>query len=56
MTNTAMPIRPIRTEQDHRSAVARIEQIIGALPGSPESDELDILATLVDAYEAKQHN
>lgn len=50
-----MQIRPIRTEEDHRAAIARIERLIGALPGTAEGDELDVLATLVDAYEAKHH-
>lgn len=50
-----MRIRPIRTEDDHDSAVARIAELIGAKPGTAEGEELDILATLVDAYEAKHH-
>ena len=55
MTRAGMQIRPIKTEQDHRAAVARIEELMGALPDTPEGDELDVLATLVDAYEAKHH-
>jgi HTH-type transcriptional regulator / antitoxin HigA len=50
-----MQIRPIKTEQDHRAAIARIEEILNAAPDTPEGDELDVLATLVDAYEAKHH-
>lgn len=50
-----MLIHPIRTEADHASAVARIAELMGAEPGSAEGEELDILATLVDAYEAKHH-
>ena len=50
-----MQIHPIRTEADHDSAVARIAQLIGAKPDTAEGEELDILATLVDAYEAKHH-
>src|SRR5271154_4972709 len=50
-----MQIHPIRTEQDHRAAVARIAELMGAAPGSAEGDELDVLATLADAYEAKHH-
>ena len=53
MTKTAMPIHPVRTREDHRAAVARIEVLMNAPAGSPEADELDILATLVDAFEAK---
>ena len=55
MTKAGMQIRPIRTEQDHRVAVARIEKLMSAAPDTPEGDELDVLATLVDAYEAKHH-
>jgi HTH-type transcriptional regulator/antitoxin HigA len=50
-----MQIRPIRTERDHERAVARISELMSARPGTPEGDELDVLATLVDAYEAKHH-
>ena len=50
-----MQIHPIRTEADYDSAVARIAELIGARPDTPEGEELDILATLVDAYEAKHH-
>ena len=53
MTKTGMQIRPIRTEQDHRAAVARIEKLMSAAPDTPEGDELDVLSTLVDAYEAR---
>ena len=35
--------------------MARIEALMSAAPGTPEGDELDVLATLVDAYEAKHH-
>lgn len=55
MTKAGMGIHPVRTEGEHRAAVARIEQLIGAVPDSPEGDELDVLATLVDAYEARYH-
>jgi HTH-type transcriptional regulator/antitoxin HigA len=55
MTSTGIRIHPIRTESDHERAVARIAELMGASPGSPEGDELDVLATLVDAYEAKHH-
>jgi HTH-type transcriptional regulator / antitoxin HigA len=55
MTRAAMQIRPIKNEQDHREAVARIEQLMSAASGSAEADELDVLATLVDVYESKHH-
>lgn len=50
-----MRIKPIRTERDHEAAVARIAKIFTAKPGTPEFDELDVLATLVDAYEREHH-
>jgi len=50
-----MQIHPIRTEADHDLAVTRIAELIGAEPNTAEGEELDILATLVDAYEAKHH-
>lgn len=48
-----MTIRPIRNNSDHESALKRIQALLPAKPGTDEGDELDILATLVDAYEAK---
>ena len=44
-------IKPICTETDCRQVLTRIEAISDAAPGSPEFDELDILGTLVCAYE-----
>lgn len=49
----AATIRPIRNDADYRAAVARIEGLMDARPGSREADELDVLATLVDKYEAQ---
>jgi HTH-type transcriptional regulator / antitoxin HigA len=48
-----MEIHPIRTAEDHAAAVRRIEALWGAEPNTPGGDELDVLATLVDAYEAE---
>jgi len=48
-----MNIKPIRTEEDYEAACKRIDEIFQAEPGTPEEEELDILATLVDAYEEK---
>ena len=45
------PIKPIHTEADHKAALAEIERLWDAASGSPEFDKLDILGTLVDAYE-----
>src|ERR1700733_15274516 len=55
MTNNGMPIHPIRTEEDHAAAIARIGELMGAAQDTPAGEELVILATLVDAYESKHH-
>ena len=47
-----MEIRPIRTPEDHRAALAEIERLWNAAPGSDDGDRLDVLATLVERYEA----
>ena len=46
-------ITPLRTEADHRAALARIDALMDAEVGSPDADELSVLADLVQAYEAK---
>jgi HTH-type transcriptional regulator/antitoxin HigA len=46
-------IIPIRTEADHKAALARIDALMDAAAGTPEADELSVLADLVEAYEAK---
>ena len=46
-----MNLKPIRTPQDHEAALKEIESLWGADDGTPEGDRLDILLTLVDAYE-----
>jgi HTH-type transcriptional regulator/antitoxin HigA len=48
-----MNIRPIHSEADYVESLTRIEALMDAKPGTPEGDELDILATLVEAYEEK---
>lgn len=47
-----MEVFPIRTDEDHQAAVAEIERLWDAEPGSEAFNRLDVLATLVDAYEA----
>lgn len=48
-------IKPIRTEADYQAALTRAEVIFQAQPGTPELDELDVLATLIEAYEAQHY-
>jgi HTH-type transcriptional regulator/antitoxin HigA len=49
-----MDIRPIRTDQDHRAALAAIDACWGAPEGTEEGDMLDVLLALVEIYEAKR--
>ena len=46
-----MKIRPIRTQADYREALQEIEALFDAAENTPECDQLDILSTLVEAYE-----
>ncbi|MFZ3235131.1 MAG: helix-turn-helix domain-containing protein [Stellaceae bacterium] len=48
-------IKPIRSEADYEQALAEVERLWGAGSGTPEGDRLDILATLIDAYESEHH-
>ena len=50
-----MGIRPIRNDEDHGHAVAEIERLWGASADSPEAERLEVLVTLVHAYEAEHH-
>jgi len=49
-----MSIKPIRTEQDYNNTLNRIDELMDSVPNTSEFDELDVLATLVEAYE-EQH-
>src|SRR5947199_4821664 len=46
-----MKIKPIRTKEDYKNALERVEKLWNAKPHSPENDELEILFTLIEAYE-----
>src|SRR5438105_3520729 len=48
-----MDIRPIRTRRDYEAALEAIEQLMDAKRNSPQGDKLDVLVTLVEAYEAR---
>jgi len=50
-----MDIRPIKTETDYEAALQTIDQLMDAELGTPEGDQLDVLVTLVEAYEAKHY-
>jgi HTH-type transcriptional regulator / antitoxin HigA len=51
----ATEIKPIRTKRDYEAALGEIERQWGAKAGTAEGDRLDVLATLVDAYEAEHY-
>lgn len=48
-----MTIRPIRTKADHRRALKEVERLWNAEPGTPDGDRVDVLVTLIEAYEAE---
>jgi len=50
-----MEIRPIKTKADYRAALKEIEALMAAERDTPEGERLDVLATLVEAYENKHY-
>jgi HTH-type transcriptional regulator/antitoxin HigA len=48
-------LKPIRSEEDYEEALAEAERLWGEPAGTPDGDRLDILATLIDAYEARHY-
>lgn len=48
-----MHIKPIKTNADYRATLAEIDGLMSAKLNTPEGDRLDVLVTLVEAYEAK---
>jgi len=48
-----MTIKPIKTERDYQKALKEIEKLWNAKPNTPKGDRLDVLVTLVEAYERK---
>lgn len=51
----ATEIKPIRTKRDYDAALNEVERLWGAKSGTPEGDRLDVLATLIDVYEAEHY-
>ncbi|HCE68316.1 MAG: DNA-binding protein [Geobacteraceae bacterium GWC2_55_20] len=49
-----MEIRPIKTEDDYQATLAEVERLFDAAPDTPEGDQLEVLTTLLEAYE-KNH-
>ena len=50
-----MEIKPIKTKADYQSALKKIEALMTARANTPEGDRLDVLVTLVEAYERKHY-
>ena len=50
-----MDIRPIRTKADYRAALKEVERLWDAESGTAVGDRVDVLVTLIEAYEAKHH-
>lgn len=50
-----MNIKPIRNDDDLRAAFARLESIFQSMEGTPEADEMEILVTLIEAYENRHY-
>lgn len=48
-------VKPIKTKADYKKALAEIERLWGAKSGTIEGDRLDVLATLIDAYESEHY-
>ena len=51
----AAEVRPIRTKRDYEAALKEVERLWGAEIGTRDGDRLDVLATLIDAYEADHY-
>ena len=50
-----MHIKPIKNEEDYTNTLSYIESLMDAKPNTPQMDELEVLTTLVEAYEAQHY-
>jgi HTH-type transcriptional regulator/antitoxin HigA len=48
-------VKPVRTKRDHEAALREVERLWGAKSGTRDGDRLDVLATLIDVYEAEHY-
>ena len=48
-------VKPIRSNADYEAALAEVERLWGAKAGTPAGDRLDVLATIIDAYESEHY-
>ncbi len=51
-----MDILPIKTEDDYQAALEEMERLFNAVPNSAEGDRLEVLTTLIEAYEEKHYS
>ena len=49
-----MNIKPIRSDDDLRAAFQQLDRVFQAQEGTPEADEMEVLVTLIEAYEHKR--
>ena len=50
-----MKIKPLKTEKDYKSALEHVRRLWNAEPETPDGDDLDVLITLIEAYEEKHY-
>ena len=50
-----MNIKPIKSEEDYIATLNQIESLMDAKPNTPQMDELEVLTTLVEVYEAQHY-
>jgi HTH-type transcriptional regulator/antitoxin HigA len=50
-----MVIKPVKNDRDYQQALAQVDKLMDAEPNTPRGDRLDILATLVAAWEERHH-
>jgi len=50
-----MDIKPIKTEKEYEAALKEIERLFHADPGTPDADRLEVIGTLVEAYEDEHY-
>lgn len=51
-----MNIKPIKNNADYQAALVEVEQLMTATPDSPEGEKLDVMVTLIEAWEAKHYS
>jgi HTH-type transcriptional regulator / antitoxin HigA len=48
-----MRIKPIKTKKDYEAALKKVDELFDSKPNTPDGDMLDVLVTLIEAYERK---